>query len=577
MACCGARAWQHLADLIHKHLHRQQLMRIMFLTPPARQARSSSALVLLTSLWLATLGNAALWQQVMGVPDLGGWHRVVFGLAFAVIIASVITALVSLLAWRYTLKPTLTLLLLLAAFATHYMLMYGIVVDTPMVVNVFQTDTREARDQLSWHLLATVVVLAGLPIAWLWRQPVHVLSLGKQLLRNVAWFVASLAIAFGTLQLVFQDFASLMRNHTQMRYQINPLNSIYALLDLTVIPSDQAKGPMQALGLDAHIVHRAGQAPQRPPLLVFVLGETARSQSFSLNGYERETNPLLAKENITSFRQVASCGTSTAESVPCMFSHLGRTGFANRSSEFENMLDVLQHAGYAVLWIDNQSGCKDQCDRIPNTNTSNLKVAGHCEGDECRDTVMLTRIEAELAKLPAERRARGTVVVMHQMGSHGPAYFKRTPAAFKKFTPECTDTSLSQCDRTQVVNAYDNTIVFTDYFLSQVIGWLKTQEKSSTPAMLYVADHGESLGENNLYLHGLPYAMAPAEQKTVPMITWLSPGFEQHSRVSTRCLQAQRDKPLSHDNLFHSVLGLMSVKTAVYQRELDFFAACESR
>jgi len=268
--------------------------------------------------------------------------------------------------------------------------------------------------------------------------------LGKQLLRNVAWFVASLAIAFGTLQLVFQDFASLMRNHTQMRYQINPLNSIYALLDLTVIPSDQAKGPMQALGLDAHIVHRAGQAPQRPPLLVFVLGETARSQSFSLNGYERETNPLLAKENITSFRQVASCGTSTAESVPCMFSHLGRTGFANRSSEFENMLDVLQHAGYAVLWIDNQSGCKDQCDRIPNTNTSNLKVPGHCEGDECRDTVMLTRIEAELVKLPAERRARGTVVVMHQMGSHGPAYFKRTPAAFKKFTPECTDTSLSQ-------------------------------------------------------------------------------------------------------------------------------------
>ncbi len=552
-------------------------MRIMFLKKPARQEHSALVLVALASVWLAVLGNLTLWRNLVAVPDLTGWHSFMFGAAFALIIACVIAALLSLLAWRFTLKPAITLLLLLAAFATHYMSMYGIVVDTPMVVNVFQTDTREARDQLSWRLLATVIGLAGLPMLWLWRQPMKSEPFGRQLLRNLGVGVVALIVAFGTLQLVFQDFASLMRNHTQMRYQINPLNSVYALLDLTVIPSEQPRGPMQALGLDARIAIRPGQVLQRPPLLVFVLGETARSQSFSLNGYERLTNPLLAKENITSFPHVASCGTSTAESVPCMFSHLGRVGFAKRSTEFENMLDVLQHAGYAVLWMDNQSGCKDQCDRVPNTNTSKLNVAGQCEGDECRDTVMLTRIDAELAKLSDERRARGTVLVMHQMGSHGPAYFKRTPPEFKIFKPECTDTSLSQCDRTQVVNAYDNTIVFTDYFLSRVIAWLKTQEKTSTPAMLYVADHGESLGENNLYLHGLPYSMAPTEQKTVPMITWLSPGFEQLSRVSTRCLQSQRDKPLSHDNLFHSVLGLMAVKTNAYQRELDFFATCEGR
>jgi lipid A ethanolaminephosphotransferase len=550
-------------------------MRIMFLKTPARQAHSARVLVVFASVWLAVLGNWTLWRTLMAAPDLTGWHSLWFGAAFALIIACVIAALLSLLAWRFTLKPAITLMLLLAAFATHYMSMYGIVVDTPMVVNVFQTDTREARDQLSWRLLATVMGLAVLPMLWLWRQPVKSEPLARQLLRNLGLGIVALVVAFGTLQLVFQDFASLMRNYTQMRYQINPLNSVYALLDLTVIPSDAPRGPMQALGLDAHLTTRTGQGPQRPPLLVFVLGETARSQSFSLNGYERETNPLLAKENITSFQHVTSCGTSTAESVPCMFSHLGRVGFAKRSNEFENMLDVLQHAGYAVLWIDNQSGCKDQCDRIPNTNTSNLNVAGQCEGGECRDTVMLTRIDAELAKLPAEQRARGIVVVMHQMGSHGPAYFKRTPPEFKPFKPECTDTSLSQCDRAQVLNAYDNTIVFTDYFLSRVIAWLKAQENTNTPAMLYVADHGESLGENNLYLHGLPYTMAPAEQKTVPMITWLSPSFEQFSKVSTRCLQSQRDKPLSHDNLFHSVLGLMAVKTTAYQRELDFFAACE--
>jgi lipid A ethanolaminephosphotransferase len=552
-------------------------MRLMFIDAPGRPPRSATTLVILSSLWLAIMGNLALWKTLTELPDLTGSHGIFFGVALALIIAGVTASLLSVVAWRHTLKPVITLFLLLAGFATHYMLAYGIVVDTPMVINVFQTDTREARDQLSWQLAVTVLVLAVLPGIWLWRQPLTSPRWEQQLWRNGALCLSGVVLSFALLQLVFQDFASLMRNHTQVRYQINPLNSVYALLDMTVIPSGRPSGPIQPLGTDAQIISRLPSAPQRPPLLVLVLGETARSQNFSLNGYERPTNPLLARQNITSFTQVTACGTSTAESVPCMFSHLGRVAYAKRDQDFENLLDVLQHAGYAVLWIDNQSGCKDQCDRVAHVNTSNLQVPGYCEAGECRDTVMLTRVDAELAKLPTERRARGTVVVMHQMGSHGPAYFKRTPAEFKKFTPECQDTSLSQCDRAQVVNAYDNTILFTDYFLSRVIEWLKTQEKTHTPAMLYVADHGESLGEKNIYLHGLPFAVAPVEQKAVPLITWLSPGFEQLSRVTTRCLQTERHKPLSHDNLFHSVLGLMAVNTTAYQRERDFFAACEGR
>ncbi len=552
-------------------------MRLMFIDPPQRTYRRTLSLVLLASLWLAVVGNLALWQTLLALPDLTGWRGAVFGVAFALIIASVLTALLSLLAWRWTLKPTISFLLLCAGFATHYMLSYGIVVDTPMLINVLQTDSREARDQLSLSLGLTVAAVAGLPMWWLWRQSWGPMHWAQQLWRNVALCVTGLLVAFGMTQLVFQDFASLMRNHTQLRYQINPLNSVYAILDLTVIPSEQRSGPMQALGEDARIAaHTAkGTDTPHPPLLVLVLGETARSKNFSLNGYERLTNPLLAKENVVSFRQVTSCGTSTAESVPCMFSHLGREGFAKRKNESENLLDVLQRAGYAVLWMDNQSGCKDQCDRIPNVNTSSLNIAGECEDGECRDTVMLKRIDTELAKLPAEKRARGTVVVMHQMGSHGPAYYKRTPVEFKKFQPECQENSLSQCDRQQVVNAYDNTIVFTDYFLSQLIGWLKTQETSSAPAMLYVSDHGESLGENNLYLHGLPYSMAPDVQKHVAMISWLSPGFERWSGVSTACLKNQRDRALSHDHLFHSVLGAMAVQTSVYQAERDLFVVCQ--
>lgn len=541
-----------------------------------RPQRSTTTLVILASLWLSLVGNLTLWKNLYALPELSGWEGVGFMVAFASMITCSVAAILSLFAWRFTLKPMITLLLVITGFATHYMWMYGIVLDTSMVINVLQTDVREANDQLSWRLLLTVIGLAGLPAIWLWRQPVASHPWDKQILNNLGLCALSLALAFGTLQLIFQDFASLMRNHTQLRHQVNPLNSVNAFLQLTVVPSSKKDGPLQPIGEDASISNAISHT-QKPPLLVLVLGETARSQNFSLNGYARSTNPLLAKEQLTSFTQVASCGTSTAESVPCMFSHLGRQDFFKRSNEYENLLDVLQRSGYAVLWIDNQSGCKGQCDRIPNINTASLKHPEHCHGGECRDTVMLTRIDAELANLPPERRARGTVVVMHQMGSHGPAYFKRTPPEFKTFKPECTDTSLAKCDREEIVNAYDNTLVLTDFFLSRVIDWLKAQESTHTPAMLYVSDHGESLGEKNIYLHGLPYRVAPPEQTTVPMITWLSPDFEKLSRVSTKCLRNHRDKALSHDNLFHSVLGLMAVKTSVYQRELDFFAACEGR
>ena len=548
-------------------------MRIMFTRALERPQRSGYLLIALACLWLATIGNVPLWQTLFHLPEVQGWQGLGLAVVMALVIGSLSASLLALCNWRWTLKPAISLMLLFAAFATHYILQYGVVVDTPMVANVLQTDVHEARDQLSWRLFATVVLLAVLPMIWLWRQPTTRLSWPRQLMGNVLLFVAGLLVTFGALQLVFQDFASLMRNQPYLRFQANPLNSIYSLIDYQMTVDNEQNQALTPVGEDARI---ARQASNRPPLLVFVLGETARSQNFSLNGYPRLTNPKLSQENIVSFSSVSSCGTSTAESLPCMFSHLGRALYDGRSTSFENVLDVLQHAGYGVVWIDNQSGCKGLCDRIPSLNTANLKVPELCADDECRDMVMLQQVNQALSKIPAERRARGVVVVMHQMGSHGPAYYKRTADQFKTFQPECTNNSLSACSRELITNAYDNTIVQTDFFLSQIIQWLKTQDKQHTTAMLYVSDHGESLGEKNLYLHGLPYRVAPSEQTTVPLITWLSPSFEQFRQVKTSCLQAQRHQPLSHDHLFHSVLGLMAVQTEVYQRERDLFARCEA-
>jgi lipid A ethanolaminephosphotransferase len=391
-------------------------------------------------------------------------------------------------------------------------------------------------------------------------------------LRNAGAAVLGLVLVVALVLAGFQTLASSMRNYRHLRFLLNPLNSMYTLAD-AAFGSHRLAGPPAPFGRDAHVV--AGG--ERPRLLLLVLGETGRSGNFGVNGYARDTTPELAAAGAVSFRNAWSCGTSTAASVPCMFSGLGRAAFLARKRNSENLLDILQRAGLAVLWIDNQSGgCKGVCDRVPTVRTADLKDPRFCAGGECHDEILLQGLDDRIAQLPPQRRARGVVVVMHQMGSHGPDYARRTPAAFKRFQPECTSSNLPDCDGEQLRNAYDNTIAYTDHLLGSAIAWLRARSDYDG-ALLYVADHGESLGEGNLYLHGLPYALAPDVQKHVPWITWLSPAFERDSGVSMQCLRARVDERITHDDLFHSVLGLMQVSTSVYRRGLDTYAACEAQ
>lgn len=545
------------------------------LTSPSQNSHGMRPLwlVVLASVWIATVCNVALWRELARLPGLSAGQVAVISVALVLVIALATTALLSLLAWRWTLKPAITLFLLSAAFGAYFMMAYGVVIDKTMMVNTLQTDVRETRDLLNWRLLATVLVLAVLPLVLLWRQKIRRASAARQLLGNFATLAGACVLLVLVMFLFFQSIASVMRNYTHVRYLINPLNSFYALGSIAAKPFQRDESVVLPLGEDAKL-GASYTAQNKPPLLLLVLGETARSGNFSLNGYGRPTNPLLAKENVASQRNAWSCGTSTAASVPCMFSNFGREAYDSRPANYEGLLDVLQRAGLAVLWIDNQSGCKGVCDRVPSVNTVQLQVPGLCDSGDCFDEVMLHGINERIAALPAERRAKGVVVVMHQMGGHGPAYFKRSPQASKKFLPECTDNALQSCSREGLLNAYDNSIVYTDQLLASSIQWLKAQEAHSAPALLYLADHGESLGENNLYLHGMPYGIAPDVQKRVPWITWLSPGFEQRGKLTTACLKQQLDVPVSHDNYFHSVLGLMNVQTGVYKPALDIYAHC---
>lgn len=532
--------------------------------------------VVLISTWLATACNVPLWREVAQLPGQGSLRGWGFAIAFAVIVAAGNAALLSLLAWRWTLKPAAALMVVMAAFGAYFMLAYGIAIDASMLTNVLQTDAHEATDLLSWRMAATVLALAAPPLVWLYRRPVRRLGAWRHAAHNGLLLVGAVALIVVCVLAVFQDFASTMRNHTRLRYLINPLNSVYALGHIATQPLRMNTRTLLPVGRDAQLgASYAGQA--QPPLLVLVLGETGRSGNFGINGYARNTTPLLsARTDLVSAGNAWSCGTSTAASVPCMFSHLGRTGYEARAANFESLIDVLQHAGLAVLWVDNQSGCKGVCDRAGQTSTASWSDPTLCPTPgECLDRVMLKDLDARIAALPAEQRQRGTVVVLHQMGSHGPAYSKRSVPEHKRFLPECTSTALQECERQQVVNAYDNSIVETDAFLDGVIQWLSARGGKAQTAMMYVADHGESLGENNLYLHGLPYSIAPDVQKHVPWITWLSPAMQARTHIATGCLQQDlAQRRITHDSYFHSVLGLMDVKTGAYSAGLDMFGGC---
>ncbi|RZA24393.1 MAG: DUF1705 domain-containing protein, partial [Proteobacteria bacterium] len=365
-----------------------------------------------------------------------------------------------------------------------------------------------------------------------------------------------------------QGISSLVRNHREVRYLVTPANYLVSLATVLRASPPGPRAALLAVGLDARQTPR--QAGTRPRLLVLVVGETARAQNWGLNGYPRQTTPELAQvDGLVNFSDVTACGSSTEVSLPCMFSPFGRRDYNEKKiRSHQSLLHVLDHAGIPVLWRDNQSGCKGVCEGLPLQRLDDSKDAGLCNGKRCLDEILINGLAGQLSPSRGDQ-----VVVLHQLGNHGPNYFERYPPRFRRFTPVCENPDLGQCERAGIVNAYDNALSYTDHFLAATIGLLKSQHGYDT-AMIYVSDHGESLGEKGLYLHGVPYAIAPREQIHVPMVMWFSADFARDARLDTDCLRRKASQPASHDNLFSSVLGLMQVRTQVYQQDQDLFARC---
>jgi lipid A ethanolaminephosphotransferase len=531
-------------------------------------------MVLFTAVILAVFYNGPLWSRIMiahpgATPGdmlfLGSWF--VFLVAF-------MNFFFAAGAFRGTVKPLMLTLLMIASVSRYFMSEYGTVINQEMIQNVFETDSREALEYLTMNLVVAIGLTGLLPVVVLGLVPVKTRTFPKQ----AGFNLGSMALSVAAIALVaysfYPDYASLFRNDRQLRMLANPTSGIYSVASYLRNRYDAETGlPITPTGSDVK-KSQQWKNHRRNTLIVLVAGETARADSFSLNGYERITNPLLTNDDIVNFTQVTACGTATATSLPCLFSPLNRENYSDAAGKrSESLLDVLQRAGLGVVWRDNNSGCKGTCDRVEYENLSHLDMPEYCKADgECFDEVLLEGLQKLVASHPGD-----LAIVLHQKGSHGPAYFQRVPEEFEKFTPSCHTRELTACDRQAIINAYDNTILYTDRVLDKTIRLLKQKFADRDTALVFVSDHGESLGENNLYLHGTPYFIAPREQTHVPMIAWISENYRQDFSIDMECVRKEEHLPLSHDNFFHSVLGMLQLDTVAYNPDLDIFAPCSGQ
>jgi len=554
-----------MTEQVNNLLQFQRLPRWIWAKPKLSTTQLTSTI----ALFFVLFSNQSFWNATLKIFHDLSIENMGFVFSLFVVLSVLLNLLLSLLCFKYIFKPLVVGLLVTTSLASYFMDSYGIMLDKTMVQNIMQTDYNESFELLNPQMFYSLFLLGIIPSAFVLRTETQYKAFSKELWIKLIMAVLSLLVITALVFCFYQNYSSLSRNNRYLKYLINPTGYIYSLSTYINRSRKGEHSVIKPLGKDAALT-AAWKKGDKKNLVILVLGETARQMNFSLNGYERETNPLTRTKNIINFKNFYACGTATAVSLPCLFSHLDRSNYSDAKAKAqEGLLDVLSHAGIEVLWRDNNSGCKGTCDRIQHEKMSRLTVADLCNPSECYDEILLYKLQEVIKNLSGD-----AVIVLHQKGSHGPAYHLRYPPSFERFKPVCATNQLQECQQQEIVNAYDNTILYTDYILAKAIDLLKENTTQFNTAMIYVSDHGESLGENNLYLHGLPYFIAPDEQKHVPFMLWFSDQFAANNSINRSCLRGRTEEDYSHDNIFHSLLGLMGVSTAVYDKKLDLFAGC---
>ena len=527
--------------------------------------------LILFSLYIALALNVVFYHQAFTLLPVDRLHNTLVFLTMPIVAFSVIVFCLTLASFIRLERLLASIFILCGASAQYFIMNFGVVIDRDMISNIIDTTPAETYALLSGNMIITLVLtgLLFVVLAW-WIKVKPSITIWRGALIRLGTLVVSILLIVLVAALFYKDYASLFRNNKELVKSLNPSNSI-AAVNSWYVHHKLDNLPLVRIGEDAKRNPTMLNGP-RKNLTILVLGETSRAANFSLGGYSRETNPLLVKDNVVYFPHTTSCGTATAVSVPCMFSNMPRVHYDESLAHHqEGLLDIIQRAGIQVLWNDNDGGCKGACDRVPHQNMSALKLPGHCIDGECYDDILFHDLEKTIDNMKGDG-----VIVLHTIGSHGPTYYNRYTAAFRHFTPTCDTSEIQSCSQEQLINSYDNTILYVDYIVDKAIKLLQSKQDKFTTSLVYLSDHGESLGENGIYLHGLPYAIAPESQTHVPMLLWLSDDYQKRYGVNYDCLQKQAQKnDYSQDNLFSTMLRLTGVQTQEYHAADDIVATCK--
>lgn len=538
---------------------------------------SLRTLIVSVAVYQATILNISFYKQVLIKLSLDSFENIAFFVSMPVVVFCTIFILLTLLLNQWLVKIVASSLVIIGSALSYFMLKFGIMIDRSMLQNTLETSFTESAPMITFELINCILLLGVLPCVVIILVKIKPRTIGLYFLFKHVMIVLLALLLVGLIALIFyKNYATFMRNNSKIIKYLLPSNYIGALYGQYQFEQNKHR-PFLTIGDDAHRQVVDSDSKSIKTVVVLIVGETARSENFALNGYGKNTTPLLSKrDDVISFQNTTSCGTYTAFSIPCMFSNMERKNYDEASAlRQENILDILNKQGINVIWLDNNTGCKGVCNRIENENITKKYINSGsklCQDGGCYDEVLVKELAIKLQHLDKD-----SLIVLHPLGSHGPNYYQRYPEQFRTFTPTCDTNQITNCDSGSLVNTYDNTIVYTDYIINQTIELLQSKQNNYNTMLIYLSDHGESLGENGLYLHSFPYSIAPAQQTKIPFILWISQHLAKLNRINTACIKnhAKQDL-LSHDNLFHLLLGIFAIQTKEYNQSLDSLNYCKN-
>ena len=462
---------------------------------------------------------------------------IIVSLVIAMLVANAFALFLIFFLSRLVGKILLVLFFIINAVAVYFINTYSVIIDESMIGNVLNTNYSESSSFFSIKLVLYVVFLGILPSIFIIKAKIITVTVKKFLVSISLTLLFLLTLAFANASnwlWIDKNSKTLGGLAMPWSYAVNiPLFYIHQF----------KKNEKEILLPDATI------KDNEKSVVILVIGESARSENFSLYGYPKNTNPLLSKIPNVSHFNATSDATYTTAGVKSIVEH------ENTDELYEILPNYLYRNNVDVIWRTTNWG-------EPPVHIKNYQnreaLMPNCKGDGCDyDGILLSGLKEQIL---ASKKNK-ILIVLHTSTSHGPTYSKKYPAQFEIFKPVCNSVELGNCSHTELVNAYDNTIVYTDYLLANVIKDLKQLQEYKS-AMIFVSDHGESLGENNLYMHGLPRSIAPKQQYEIPFIVWTS---------DNSARQMKPNKILTQNYVFHSVLNFLNIQSPIYKEQMNIF------